>query len=88
LGFLTSKPGRAAVKKSSVSVEELARLKKWYSDELKRRDAIIDDLKKTNMLLMQTALRRSAEQQKIKDSMDELRKKLAGRGADHDTFRK
>jgi len=34
-------------------------LEKWYEEELKRKDKIIDKLKEENIVLMKTALKQS-----------------------------
>ena len=69
--------GKAILKGSPL--EELNRLKRWYAEELRRKDRIIDELKQSNDLLMKTALKRSAEQQKLKMLIDELNRKLEPR---------
>jgi hypothetical protein len=46
--------------KNETSIEEL---KKWYVEEIKRKDKIIEELKKENLLLLKTALKNAKKRQ-------------------------
>ncbi|RLE39280.1 hypothetical protein DRJ17_01005 [Candidatus Woesearchaeota archaeon] len=48
--------------KKTVPVSELEKLKRWYAEELKRRDQLIDELREKNRILIQTALKSRIEQ--------------------------
>ncbi|MBW2981723.1 hypothetical protein KY343_02475 [Candidatus Woesearchaeota archaeon] len=39
--------------------KELGKLKKFYEEELKRKDKIIDELRKSNSLILKSALKES-----------------------------
>jgi hypothetical protein len=55
--------------KDCVSKEEFEKLKRWYSEEVKRKDKIIEDLQKENILLVKSSLKiseRLADMQKTK----------------------
>jgi hypothetical protein len=41
------------------SKEEFAKLKKYYHEELKRKDKLIEELKEQNTLIMKSALKQS-----------------------------
>lgn len=63
--------------------EELKRIEKYYEQEIKRKDKIIEDLKKENLLTLGSALKRSETltviEEKMKKMMEEnkkLREKL------------
>jgi predicted ATP-dependent protease len=46
--------------KTKESLEkELKKLKKFYEEELKRKDKIIDELKESNSLILKSALKQS-----------------------------
>jgi len=40
----------------SIPKEEYEKLKKWYGEELKRRDVILEELKKENIILVKTSI--------------------------------
>jgi hypothetical protein len=42
-----------------VEESELRKLKKWYAEELRAKDRMIDELRKENQALIQTALRQA-----------------------------
>jgi hypothetical protein len=44
-----------------VKAKNLAELKKIYAEELTRKDKIIEDLKKENLILMRTAIKKHKE---------------------------
>jgi len=48
-----------------ISKEDYLRLKRYYSDELKRKDSIIEQLKEQNKLLIQTALKQSKKNMEL-----------------------
>ena len=49
--------------------EDIKKLKKWYGEELERKDKQIEDLKKEAVLLLKTSLNHSKK-------IDELTEKL------------
>ena len=54
-------------------MNELKKLKKWYAEELKRRDKTIDQLKEENDILMRTTLKNST---KIAELTEKLKKTI------------
>ena len=52
-------------------------LEKAYQALIERKDKEIDKLKKDNMLLMRSALKRAEELEKIKELVEMLRKRKA-----------
>ncbi len=50
---------------------KLAELKKWYKEELKRRDELIDKLKKENELIFKSALKQSEKIAKITEKLEQ-----------------
>ena len=55
------------------SKEELKKLKKWYDEELKRKDKLIDELKEQNTVLMRASLKSS---EKIAGLTEKLKKAI------------
>lgn len=55
------------------SKEELKKLKKWYEEELKRRDQLIDQLKQENTILMKASLKSSG---RIAELTEKLKKAI------------
>lgn len=53
--------------------QELKRLKKYYSEELKRKDKLIQELKEQNILVMKSALKQS---KKIAELTEKLKKTI------------
>ena len=53
--------------------EELKRLKKYYGEELKRKDKMIEDIREQNMLLLKASLKGS---EKIDKLTEKLKKAL------------
>jgi len=54
-------------------MSELKKLKKWYADELKRRDKIIEELKQQNNILIKASLKSS---DRIAALTEKLKKKI------------
>ncbi|MFC1697925.1 hypothetical protein ACFL1H_06305 [Nanoarchaeota archaeon] len=57
----------------SVSVEEFNKLQQWYSDELKRKDKIIDELQEKNDVLLKSMIRQAdndIEMKKLSGKVD------------------
>ncbi len=54
------------------SKEEVKNLEKNYEQEIKRKDKIIEDLKKENLLTLGSALKRSEQLTIIEDKMKKL----------------
>ncbi len=58
--------------------EEIKRLEKNYEQELKRKDKIIEELKKENLVILSSALKRSDKltlmQEKMKKLMEDNKK--------------
>ncbi len=52
---------------------DLKKLKKWYEEELKRKDKLIDDLKQQNTILIKASLNSSG---KIAELTEKLKKAL------------
>jgi hypothetical protein len=48
--------------KQKMTQKKFEEIKKWYSEEILKRDKIIDDLKKENMLLLRTAIKKRDEE--------------------------
>jgi hypothetical protein len=46
-----------AKKKEKKNSEDYEKLKTWYEEEIKRRDKIIDQLRKENFLIMDAAIK-------------------------------
>ena len=46
-------------------------LKKWYNQELKRRDELIDKLKKENELIFKSALKQSEKIVKLTEKLEQ-----------------
>jgi hypothetical protein len=42
--------------------KKLDELKKWFNEEIKRRDKMIDDLRTENMILIKTALKKAEDE--------------------------
>lgn len=53
--------------------QELERLNKFYNDELKRKDKMIDELRKDNEIILRTAMKQS---EKINNLTEKLKKAL------------
>ncbi len=49
-------------------------LKKWYKEELKRKDELIDKLKKENELIFKSALKQSENIAKITEKLEQALK--------------
>lgn len=49
----------AFVNMSEANTKDIKKLKKWYNEELKRRDKLISELKIENLVLLKTALKKS-----------------------------
>ncbi len=47
--------------------EDLKKIKNWFNEEIKRRDKIIDELRKENLILLKTAIKKS------NDNLDETK---------------
>jgi hypothetical protein len=47
------------VPKAVPTKEDFDRLKEWYAEELERKDALIEQLRKENMLLVRASLKTS-----------------------------
>ena len=60
----------------TVPVEEMQKLKQWYAEMLKRKDREIDELKRTNEILMKSAFKRSEETEQLRTGLAELRERL------------
>ena len=54
-------------------MKETKKLQKWYEEELKRRDKVIDELKEKNIILMKASLNSS---KKIAELTERLKKKI------------
>ena len=54
-------------------MKEVEKIKKWYAEELERRDKQIEDLKEENQLLLKTSLNHS---KKIDELTEKLRKAI------------
>ena len=54
-------------------MKEEEKLKKWYGEELERRDKQIEDLKEENLLLLRSSLNHS---KKIDELSEKLRKAI------------
>jgi len=52
-------------------MKEAEKIKKWYAEELERKDKQIEDLKEENLLLLGTSLNHS---KKIDELTEKLRK--------------
>ena len=57
--------------------KEAEKLKKWYAEELKRRDKIIDELREQNTVLMKASLKSS---EKIAKLTENLKKAISKQG--------
>ena len=55
--------------------KELEDLKKTFEEELKRKDELIDNLKKENIVLIRTSLKQSEQTQHWKHYAERLEKK-------------
>jgi hypothetical protein len=54
---------------------ELAKLKRWFEEEVKRKDEIIEKLKKENIVLLKTALKQGSKLTNFESRLKELTKK-------------
>ena len=57
----------------SISYEQHRKLKKWYEEQLKSKDKVIEELAKERDALMKTALRqahRTKEWQRVAEELD------------------
>ena len=59
-----------------VPISEYKRLKKIFEQELKRKDETIERLKQENQILLQTALKESANRTKQNEEIQKLQKTL------------
>ena len=59
----------------AVSKKEHEKLKKWFEEEIKRRDRKIDELEEQNKLLLKSALKQSEKAAKWQEMFIEQRKK-------------
>ena len=50
-------------------------LREYYEEELKRKDARIEELEEENKMLMRTALRRASDQEQLKERLSEVERK-------------
>ena len=55
---------------------ELKKLKKWYAEELKRKDTLIEELKQQNTILMKASLNSS---RKITELTEKIKKSIKHR---------
>ncbi len=55
--------------------EELEKLKKYYAEELKRKDRIIEELREQNSLIMKSALKQSEKLIYLSDKLKKFLKK-------------
>ena len=62
-------------------IEDIDTLKKYYAEELKRKDKIIEELREQNSLIMKSALK---ESEKLTNLTDKF-KKLVGKKKQPDT---
>ena len=63
----------------TVSKEEFDKLKKWYSEEIKKRDKIIDKLREENNVLLSTSLKQGSKSTEVAEhakSLMKINKKL------------
>ena len=60
-------------KKSTISLKEHEKVKKYLHEEILKRDKIIDGLKEENKILIRTSLKRAEE---LKDLQDKVERKL------------
>jgi len=65
------------IKMSRELKKEAEKLKKWYAEELKRRDKIIDELREQNTVLMKASLKSS---EKIAKLTENLKKAISKQG--------
>lgn len=49
---------------------KISKLKKWYAEELKRKDELIDKLKKENELIFKSALKQSEKIVKLTEKLE------------------
>ena len=63
--------------KKKKASEELVKLKKWYSEQLRRKDAEIERLKKENKMIMATALKRAAHSDQLNQELLQLREEIS-----------
>ena len=70
------KDAKPAKNRSSykISKEDYLRLKRYYFDELKRKDSIIEQLKEQNKLLIQTALKQSKKNMELSTLLSSSKK--------------
>lgn len=64
MGLLKRKPDK-----------EVAKLKKWYAEELKRRDDEIEQLKEKNLALLKAAMNQSRKLEDMKIKLEKAMKK-------------
>ncbi len=74
------KTAKGALKRAKRSYkeieEELARVKKYFYEEILRKDAIIADLKAQNMTLLATAIKQGKRLDELNGKIGQLEKKL------------
>ena len=63
-------------KEKQIPISEYKRLKKIYAEELKRKDETIEELKKENQVLLQTALKESENKTRMNEEIEKLRKSM------------
>ena len=49
----------------TISKKEFDKLKKWYSEEIKKRDKIIDKLREQNSVLLSTSLKQGGKNAEV-----------------------
>ncbi len=52
-----------------VPLSEYKKLKKWFEQEIKRKDKLIEELKKENLALLKVSLKRSKEREEMHEKM-------------------
>ena len=70
---MTKKSTKIKKAPKTMPMEGLFRLKKYYSEELRRKDKIIDELKNQNELLIKTALKQSRKYMDISEYIKKMR---------------
>ena len=63
-------------KEKEIPISEYKRLKKIYAEELKRKDETLEELRKENQVLLQTALKESANRAKMNEEIEKIRKSM------------
>ncbi|MCF7861429.1 hypothetical protein K9M79_04200 [Candidatus Woesearchaeota archaeon] len=69
---MTKNSNSKQAKKSDVSNEEIKKLRKWFKEEIDRRDKIIARLREENNILMKTSLKQADKYIDLQEDMQKL----------------